>query len=129
MNGQYKQLVDQIGKAANETVTIEDAERIAGFSLFVMNSLSEQLKTLDIERRMRKSGLKAIKSATRITETKKHDKKPTEGALDDAVNTNELVISEEQAFDDAEVETEETKRQYDIAAESHLYFRSLMKGT
>jgi hypothetical protein len=93
-----------------------------------MESLSSQLTVLDKERRMRKRGLKAIKSAIRLEEVKSHDKKPTEGALDDVVNTSPLVQAEEEAFDEAEVFTNELERQFGIAKETHLYFRGLSKG-
>src|SRR5207237_4885408 len=108
--------------------TLEQAERAAALALGIMNSLSEHLKLQDKDRRMRKRGLKAIKSAVRMEEVKRHDKKPTESALQDVIDTSELVMGEEAAFDDSEVDFEELRRQYDIANESHLYFRSIAKG-
>jgi len=129
MINSYESLVEEIQKASEEGITIEHAERVAGKSLFVMNALSEQLTFLDKDRRMRKRGLKAIKSAVRVEEIKKFDKKPTEGQLEDAVNLNSLVASEEEAYDDAETHSAEADRQFGIAKESHLYFRSISKGT
>lgn len=124
----YKDLVAVIEQTSEEGITLEQAERTAALSLGIMNSLSERLKLQDKDRRMRKRGLKAIKSAVRMEEVKKYDKKPTEATLDDFVNTSELVIGEETAFDESEVETEELKRQYDIAKECHVYFRGIAKG-
>lgn len=128
MSKAYESLVELIETAAEEGVTIEVAERTAGAALLVMETLSSQLTFLDRETRMRKRGLKAIKSAVRLAETKKYDKKPTEGALDDAVNLDETVQKEEAAFDDSEVMTQEVERQFGIAKETHLYFRGLSKG-
>src|SRR4051812_35006354 len=129
MNKHYDLLVLEIAKASDEGVTLDHAERVAGQALFVMNSLSEHLKELDKDRRMRKRGLKAIKSAVRMEEIKKHDKKPTESFLEDTINLSPIVASEEESFDNAEVETEEAERQYSIAKEAHLYFRSVSRGS
>lgn len=125
----YKDLVSEIEKASDEGLTMEHAERVAATSLFVMNSLSEQLTGADKNARMRKQGLKAIKSAVRQEEIKRHEKKPTEGHLDDIVNLDTMVQSEENGYDDAETTRDELERQFSIAKESHLYFRSVSKGT
>lgn len=124
----YKELVEEIKKAADEGVTLDHAERVAAKALFSMNELSESLTSADRDRRMRKQGLKSIKSAVRIEEVKKYEKKPTESQLDDAVNTNEIVVSEESAYDESEVVTNELERQFGISKEAHLYFRSISKG-
>lgn len=125
----YETLVLEIQKASEEGVTVEHAERVAATSLFVMNSLSERLRDADKDRRMRKRGLKAIKSAVRSEEVKRHDKKPTESQLEDVINLSPIVASEEEAFDNSEVSTEELDRQFGIAKESHLFFRSVAKGS
>lgn len=125
----YQDLVSEIEKASDEGLTTEHAERVAATALFVMNSLSEVLTSADKNARMRKQGLKAIKSAVRQEEIKRHDKKPTESQLDDVVNLDKLVQGEEASYDDAEIERDELERQYSIARESHLYFRSVSKGT
>lgn len=124
----YQDLISLIEQASDEGVTMEQAEKAAAMTLGIMNSLSELLKLQDKDRRMRKRGLKAIKSAVRMEEVKKHDKKPTESALQDVVDTNEIVMSEEEAFDSSEVDVEELERQYSIAKESHLYFRGVSRG-
>jgi hypothetical protein len=124
----YELLIEEIEKASEEGLTLEHAEKVAGQALFVMNSLSLKLTVADKDRRMRKRGLKAIKSAVRLEEVKKHDKKPTEGALEDAVNLNELVAGEEEAFDVSDISKEELERQFSIAKESHLYFRGVSRG-
>lgn len=129
MSKTYEDLVSEIEKASEEGLTMEHAERVAAMSLFIMNDLSNSLAVVDKNRRMRKRGLKAIKSAVRSEEIKKYDKKPTEGQLEDAVNMSPLVASEEEGFDDSEVLKEELERQFAVAKESHLYFRSVSKGT
>jgi hypothetical protein len=125
----YETLVLEIQKASEEGVTMEHAERVAATSLFVMNALSERLTLLDKERRMRKRGLKAIKSAVRTEEVKRHDKKPTESQLEDVINLSPIVASEEEAFDNSDINADELERQFGIAKESHLFFRSVSKGT
>ncbi len=125
----YKDLVAEIEKASDEGLTMEHAERVAATALFVMNSLSELLTGADKNARMRKQGLKAIRSAVRQEEIKRHDKKPTEGQLDDVVNLDSMVQAEETGFDEADAIRDELERQFSIAKESHLYFRSIAKGS
>ncbi len=124
----YKDLLALIERTSDEGVTLEEAERAAAMSLGIMNTISESLKTMDKDVRYRKAGLKAIKSAVRLEEVKKFEKKPTEGALEDAVNMSVLVQGEQDAFDTSEVDKEELERQYSIAKESHIYFRGVSKG-
>lgn len=125
----YQDLVAEIERASDEGLTMEHAERVAATALFVMNSLSELLTGADKNARMRKQGLKAIRSAVRQEEIKRHDKKPTEGHLEDIVNLDPLVQSEETGYDEADVARDELERQFSIAKESHLYFRAVSKGT
>jgi hypothetical protein len=125
---EYEKLVALIQQAADEGLTLEGAEKAAGVALGVMNDLSAKLAAADLDRRMRKRGLKAIKSAVRTEEVKRHEKKPTESALEDVINLSPLVCGEEEAFDTAEVNTEELERQFAIAKESHLYFRGASRG-
>lgn len=124
----YSDLLALIEISSEEGVTMEQAERGAGLALGVMNTLSGLLTEKDRDVRMRKAGLKAIKSAVRLEAVKNADKKPTEGALDDLVNTDEIVATEQDNFDSKEVEKEELERQYNIAKESHVYFRGIAKG-
>ena len=128
MNKAYEELVEIIQKCTEEGITISAAEGYAGKALFVMNSLSEALAEADRDRRMRKRGVKSIRAAIRTEEVKKHEKKPTESALEDVLNLNKIVAEQEEAFDDAEVKTEELERQFGIAKESHIYFRAVSKG-
>lgn len=128
MNKAYESLIQSIIKSSEEGVTIPEAERLAGTSLAIMAELSVDLREADKDRRMRKRGVKAIKSAVRMEEIKKHDKKPTEGYLDDTVNLSELVSGEEASFDDSEINKEELERQYGIVKEAHLFFRGISKG-
>lgn len=125
----YETLIEQIEKAYNEGVTQSEAERLAAGSLLVMNDLSCRLIVTESDRRMKKVGLKAIRAAVRLEAAKSGDKKPTESIIDAMVDTNELVSETESGYDAAEVASQAADRQYNIAKESHLYFRSVAKGS
>lgn len=124
----YESLISDIQHAAEEGVTMEEAEKIAAKALFVMNSLGEMRANSDRERRMRKKGLKAICSTVRLEEIQKHEKKPTEGALDDAVNLHKDAQHNQDLYDDSEVTLNEMDYKFDIAKEAHIYFRGVAKG-
>lgn len=124
----YDTLVKLIQDSADSPFDIREAEKAGGTALAVMNALSAQLTDADRNRRMRKRGVKAIRSAVRMEEIKKHDKKPTESFLEDTVNLSKIVADQEEAFDDSEVSTEELERQFSIAKEAHLFFRGVARG-
>lgn len=125
----YEILVEQIEKAYNEGITQSEAERLAAGSLLVMNDLSNKLIGTESDRRMRKQGLKAIRAAVRLEAAKSSEKKPTESMIDAMVDSNEMVAETESAYDAAEVGSQAVDRQYSIAKEAHLYFRSVAKGS
>jgi hypothetical protein len=124
----YEELIKDIQEAAESGVRIDRAELLAGKCLYIMNAISVELAKADKDRRFRKRGVKAIRSALRIDAVSKSDKRPTEGQLEDLVNTSELVGGEEASYDDAEVIREELQRQYDICNEAHLWFRGISKS-
>lgn len=121
-------LTKQIENSYDVGVSIPEAEKLAAKFLHGMIMVTEALRTQDLDRRMKKRGLKAIKSAVRTEEIKKHDKKPAEGVLEDVVNLNPIVTAEEEAFDLADVEVQYLENHLSIFKEAHLYFRSVAKG-
>jgi hypothetical protein len=123
-----KELETDIQHAYESAVTLDEAERLAAKFLGAQMQVSARLRTVDLDRRMRKRGLKAVRAAVRTEEIKKYDKKPTESALEDALALNEMVTGEESAFDEAEVNTEELERLYDVFHEAHVYYRGIAKG-
>lgn len=121
-------LTAEIEKAYSDSPTMEEAEKLAARFLSAQIKVAEELAIADLDRRMRKRGAKAIRSAVRTEETRKHDKKPTEGQLDDICNLSEIVQSEEEAFDSAEVDTELLKNYLNVFQEAHIYFRGIAKN-
>jgi len=125
----YEELSADIQKAYEGGTTLEEAERLAAKFLGAQMWLVPELQRAGLDARMRKAGVKAIKSAVRIEEIKKFDKKPTEGALEDAVNLNELVRGEQTALDEAEVLVEMLNNYLSIFTNSHIFFRGIAKGS
>lgn len=128
----FKQFCDDLEQETiasyEEGVTLEHAEKLAGKSLVAMSKVSDEIKVAGLDARMRKRGFKAIKSAVRMSEVKKHDKKPTEGQLEDIVNTDKLCMDEEEALDTAIENKEELERKFLIFKETHVHFRGISKG-
>lgn len=124
----YQELTNIIQSAYESSVTIQEAEKLAARFLHAQIMVAEELRTADLDSRMRKTGLKAVKSAIRMEEVRKHEKKPTEGALDDLVNTNEMVNQEQEAFDTSEVNRDLLQNYLNIFKDGHLYFRGISKG-
>lgn len=123
-----KNLENKIKQAYEEGVTTEESEKLAAEFLHAMMTVSSQLKTSDLDARMRKSGVKAIRAVVYLENVAKADKKPSDVMLDAIINNNGLVNKEQESFDKAEVEKDELERYYNIFKEAHIYFRGIAKG-
>lgn len=128
MKNPYQKLEDKIKKSYEEGVTLEEAERLAAEFLHAQIKMSDRLKVLDLDCRMKKSGVKTIKSAVRLDIIRREEKKPTESTIDAMVDTDKLVTDEQQAFDIAEVDKEDAERYFGIFKEAHIYYRGIAKG-
>jgi hypothetical protein len=123
-----KLLEGKIQAAYEEGVTLETAERLASEFLFAQLRVSAELKKADLDARMRKSGVKSIRGAIYHDIVSKADKKPTEGAIEHLLNTEELVQGEQKDLDIAEVERNSLERYYEVFGNAHIHFRGIAKG-
>lgn len=128
MNKRYQELTDKIKNTYEEGVTLEQAEKLAGEFLHAMLIVSEELRNADLDSRMKKTGVKAIKSAVYMEAATKTDKKPSDTFLDAVVNMDKLVMDEQKCFDEAEVEKDALQNHLNIFREAHLHFRTIAKG-
>lgn len=118
----------KIQAAYEESLTIPEAEKLATEFLAAQMRIVSELARADLDRRMRKRGVKTLRSAARVAEVKRHDKKPTESALEDAVNLDPIVQEQEKQFDEAEVNKEQLSNYLGVFQESHIHFRGVAKS-
>jgi len=113
-----QQLESEIQQSYEEGVTLEQAEKLAGKFLKAQMQVSAELTKADLDSRMRKSGVKAVRAAIYLDIVSKGDKKPTEAT----------VSSEQDSYDRAEVTKAELERYYDIFVNAHIFYRGVAKG-
>src|ERR1035437_7680428 len=101
-----KELSQTIERVYNEGCTILEAERLAARTLSVRMVLADDIKTKDLDARMKKHGVKAIRAKAYMDELVKYDKKPAETFLENAVNTCALVEAAETLYAVADTEKE-----------------------
>lgn len=123
-----EQLETKIKLSYEEGVTLEVAERLASEFLYAQLAVSSELRKADLDSRMKKSGVKAIRAAVYLAEVKGAEKKPTEAMIQSIIDSDELVTGEQKGFDEAEVERDDLKRYYDIFTNAHIHFRGVAKG-
>lgn len=123
-----KSLEAKIQQSYEQGVTLEEAEKLAGEFLYAQIQVSGELKKIDLDSRMRKSGVKAVRAAIYMEAATKDVKKPTEGQLDHTINLNDMVIGEQNGLDKAEVTRDELERYYNIFQNAHIHFRGISKG-
>ncbi len=128
MDKYLKALEEKIQAAYEAGTTPSEAETLAGEFLRAQMLISGALKNADLDARMRKTGVKAIRAAIYLDVVSKNEKKPTEAGIAAMIDTNELVAGEQKDFDMAEVERDSLTRYYNIAREAHIYFRGIGKG-
>lgn len=127
-----KELIEEITadiqKAYTEGVTMEEAEKLAAKFLYAQIQFGDALKKADLNARMRKTGVKAVKAAIYLEEVRKADKKPSDVLLGAIVDSNDLVTGEQEGFDTAEVERGSLDNMLQVARDGHIYFRGIAKG-
>lgn len=124
----FASLEADVKRAYEEGVSLEDAERLAAKVLVVQMQIAEQLKSMDLDTRMRKTGVKAIRANTYLGIIERSEKKPTEGQLEHMVNSDKAVIIEQNLFDTTEVARDNLMLYFNIFKEAHIYFRGIAKG-
>lgn len=123
-----QQLENKIQQSYTEGVTLEVAEKLAAEFLHVQMIISTELKKADLDARMRKTGVKALRAAIYMEAATKDPKKPSDVLLQAMVDMNELVQKEQNEYDKAEVETADLERYYNIFQNAHIYYRGIAKG-
>ena len=123
-----KELEQHIANTYDTGVTMEEAERLAAKFLHAQMVVSAELRRSDLNARMRKSGLKAIRAAVYANAIASADKKPTEGQLEHTLNMDSNVSQEQDGLDEAEVQRDELNRLYSVFQAAHVYYRQISKG-
>ena len=125
---EFSELKAIVEKAYAEGTTLEEAERLAAHFLGAQMRVAEELAQIDLDSRMKKSGLKAIKAAVYMEAVSKADKKPAEGWLENHVALNELVGEAQTSFDTADSRKVSLEVYLGIFKDAHIYFRGIAKG-
>ncbi len=123
-----KSLVDDIKGAYESSPTLEEAEKLAAKFLYAQVQVGNELRNADLDARMKKTGVKAVRAAIYMAAATKGDKKPSDVMLEAQVNMDELVQGEQTAFDTAEVRKDELYNYLHVFKEAHIYFRGIAKG-
>jgi len=118
----------KIQSVYTEGITVDEAEKLAAEFLNAQLQISKQLRDADLDARMKKAGNKAIRAAVYLNILKNNDKKPTEAAISAMIDSDETVLGQQQALDEAEVLKADLERSYDVFLNAHIYFRGIAKG-
>lgn len=122
------ELENSIKQTYEEGVTIEEAEKLAAKFLHGQLQIAVALRDADLDARMRKSGLKAIKAVTYMEAAKATEKKPSDVYLQNLIDQSDLVCTSQVGLDEAEVERDLLQSYYNTFKEAHIYFRGVSKG-
>ncbi len=110
-------------------VSLEEAERLASEFLAAQLRVSSELKTADLDARMKKTAVKGLRSVAYMKAASAGDKKPTEAMLAATVDTNNHVVDTQTLLDTAEVNRDELERYYQIFQNAHVHYRNVAKGS
>lgn len=118
-----------VNNAYENGVTLGDAEKLAGRMLGAQMVIAKELEAIDLDARMKKNGVKAVKAAVYMDELTRHEKKPAEGFLEHAVNLSKIVVDEQNAYEKADARKDALATYLGIFKDAHIYFRGVAKGT
>jgi hypothetical protein len=121
-------LSEKIKSSYESSVTIEEAEKLAAEFLHAQILLAKELKIRDLDSRMKKSGLKAVKAQSYLDVCSKSDKKPSDSYIQAHVDQDESVVTTQLGFDEAEVSRDELNNFLSIFKDAHIFFRGIAKG-
>src|SRR5690554_4693134 len=124
-----EELESKIQEVYEKGITPEDAEKLAAKFLYAQMVISRELRKADLDTKMRKTGVKALRAAVYLDTVKSQEKKPTEATISATIDTHGVVQQEQDSFDKAEVLKAELERYYDIFTNGHIYARGVAKGT
>jgi hypothetical protein len=125
----FKELKATIDRVYNEGCTILEAERLAARTLSIRLDISDRIKEVDLDARMKRHGVKATRAQVYMDEIVKFDKKPAEAYLENAVNLSNLVDVAESLYSIADTEVDRLKTYLGVFSDAHIYFRTIAKGT
>lgn len=121
-------LENNIKDSYESGVTLLQAEKLAGEFLHGQLIVSTELTKLDLDTRMRKSGVRAIRASVYMVESGKDTKKPTEAMLTAVLDSNSDVLEQQAELDEVESQRDELKRLLDVYSNAHIHFRTICKG-
>lgn len=123
-----EKLAEKIKSAYESGITTSEAERLAGEFLHAQMLLTQELQDADLNARMRKTGLKAIRASIYMREATKTDKKPSDVMLVAQVDMDETVKEQQNDFDQVEGHREAIQNYFNIFKEAHVFFRGVSRG-
>ena len=122
-------LKKEIERAYEESITVEEAEKLAGKFLHAQMLAANELQNADLDARMNKTGVKALKAAVYLNEATKGDKKPSDVFIGAVVDSDKMVEKEQKRLDEAEVYRDSIQNYYNIFREAHVFYRQISKGS
>jgi hypothetical protein len=123
------ELTAEIQGAYEGEVSLVKCERLAAKFLHAQMRVSDQLQTKDLDARMKKSGMKAVKATAYLEVAASSEKKPSDTYIENTINQNPLVSKSQDDLDRAETDRDALERHYNIFREAHIYFRGMAKNT
>lgn len=124
----YESLKQSIIEAYESCPDLNEAEKLATRFLEAMMNVAEDLRTADLDARMKKSGVKAIRAAVYMKHATASDRKPSDVMLDAIVNQDKLVMEEQARLDEAEVEVGLLENYMQVFTNAHVHFRGVSKA-
>ena len=123
-----EELQADIISAYESSPNLNEAEKLAAKFLNAMIETGKELQSCDLDFRMKRSGLKAIKGAVYLEAATKDAKKPSDVLIAALVDTDKLVISAQEAADAAEVYKNQLENYLSVFREAHIFMRGCAKG-
>jgi hypothetical protein len=121
-------LKKNITDSYEEGVTMEEAEKLAAKFLDGSLRVAEELRVADLDRRMKKAGVKSVKAAAYLEAASQGERKPSDKLIEAVIDSDKIVAAQQEEFDKAEVYAGLLENYLEVFHEGHVYFRGIAKG-
>ena len=122
------ELEESIRSAYESSLTVLEAEKLAAKFLAGSLKITNELEKCDLDRRMRKAGVKAIRAAVYLDHINRSEKKPSDTLLGALVDSDTIVNQQQNDLDVADVLVDKLKNYLSIFHEAHVFCRGISKG-
>ncbi len=123
-----KDMTDKMKIIKEVGVDSSTADALAADFALARLAAIEVRKEIELKAKLKKTSVEAVRGSIYLDIVSKSEKKPTESMLEHILNTDKIVVGEENSLAKLEVETKALTEYADIFKDMHILCRKKVDG-